>query len=95
MNRLDDPRLQDTLHVFRDSPSAALTMPGREIRFELDLPGSWPWHAVTTWTEAETSDFYCVEPWVGLPDAIHHGQGLRWIEPGQSESAVCRLRVTG
>lgn len=93
--QLDDPRLQDTFHVFHGSPSAQLAMPGRHIRFELDLPGSAPWHAVTTWSETETSDFYCVEPWVGLPDAIHHGQGLRWIEPGQSESAVCRLRVTG
>lgn len=93
--QLDDPRLQDTFHVFHGSPSAQLAMPGRHIRFELDLPGSAPWHAVTTWSETETSDFYCVEPWVGLPDAIHHGQGLRWIEPGQSESAVCRLHVTG
>ncbi|MCO4888736.1 aldose epimerase [Cupriavidus sp. WGtm5] len=93
--QLDNPRLQDTFHVFRGSPSAQLAMPGRRIGFELDLPGSTPWHAVTTWSETETSDFYCVEPWVGLPDAIHHGHGLRWIEPGQAESAVCQLRVAG
>ncbi|KAI3598567.1 Galactose mutarotase [Cupriavidus necator H850] len=37
---------------------------------------------MTTWSESATSDFYCVEPWVGLPDAIHHGQGLRWINQG-------------
>lgn len=92
---LDDARLQDTFHVFRDSPSAALAMPDRRVTFELDLAGSAPWHAVTTWSENETSDFYCVEPWVGLPDAIHHGQGLRWIEPGQTESAICRLWVAG
>ncbi|UDM51259.1 aldose epimerase [Cupriavidus sp. MP-37] len=93
--QLADPRLQDTFHVFRGSPAAQLAMPGRQVRFELGLPGSVPWHAVTTWSETETSDFYCVEPWVGLPDAIHHGHGLRWIEPGQAESAVCRLRVAG
>ncbi|CAM3438548.1 putative Aldose 1-epimerase/Galactose mutarotase [Cupriavidus taiwanensis] len=92
--RLDDPRLQDALHAFRANPSATLAIPGRKIRFELNQPGSAPWHAVTTWSETETADFYCVEPWVGLPDAIHHGLGLRWIEPGQKESAVCRLRVT-
>ncbi|BDB25143.1 aldose epimerase [Cupriavidus sp. P-10] len=92
--RLDDPRLQDTYHVFRGGAGAMLSMPGRTISFELDVAGSVPWHAVTTWSESEQSDFYCVEPWVGLPDAIHHGQGLRWLAPGQSESAVCRLRVT-
>ncbi|WER45149.1 aldose epimerase [Cupriavidus sp. WKF15] len=93
--RLDDPRLQDTFHVFHGTAGATMAISGRTIDFELDLPGSAPWHAVTTWSESETADFYCVEPWVGLPDAIHHGQGLRWIEPGQTESAVCRLRVTG
>ncbi|WP_455283505.1 aldose epimerase family protein [Cupriavidus necator] len=92
--RLDDPRLQDTFHVFTDRPAATLAMPARTLAFELDLPGSVLWHAVTTWSESEASDFYCVEPWVGLPDAIHHGHGLRWIEPGQTESAVCRLRVS-
>ncbi|CAG9185344.1 aldose epimerase family protein [Cupriavidus pinatubonensis] len=93
--RLDEPLLQDTFHVFHGTARATMEIPGRTIAFELDLPGSAPWHAVTTWSESETSDFYCVEPWVGLPDAIHHGQGLRWIEPAQTESAVCRLRVTG
>ncbi|MBP0629952.1 aldose epimerase [Cupriavidus sp. AcVe19-1a] len=92
--RLDDPRLQDTCHVFRDAAGAMLSMPARTIAFELDVADSVRWHAVTTWSESDQSDFYCVEPWVGLPDAIHHGQGLRWLAPSQSESAVCRLRVT-
>lgn len=54
---------------------------------------SVPWYAVTTWTESDTSDFYCVEPWLGLPNAIHHGQGLRWIPAGGVERASCRIVV--
>ncbi|MGI4857295.1 MAG: aldose epimerase [Janthinobacterium lividum] len=57
-------------------------------------PSSPPWYAVTTWTESDTSDFYCVEPWLGLPNAIHHGQGLRWIPAGGSERASCKIVVT-
>lgn len=53
-----------------------------------------PWYAVTTWTESDTSDFYCVEPWLGLPNAIHHGQGLRWIPAGGTERASCRIVVS-
>jgi galactose mutarotase-like enzyme len=49
---------------------------------------------VTTWTETDQSDFYCVEPWLGLPDAIHNGLGLRWLEPGRSETASLRIRVS-
>eukprot|EP00741_Cyanophora_paradoxa_P012129 tig00020601_g11717.t1 len=51
-----------------------------------------PWYAVTTWTEKPESDFYCVEPWLGLPNAIHHGHGLRRLAPGASEAAVCHIR---
>ena len=53
-----------------------------------------PWYAVTTWTEADTSDFYCIEPWIGLPDAIHNGHGLRWLAPGKTEAASLRLVVS-
>ncbi|HEY4298912.1 MAG TPA: aldose epimerase, partial [Paraburkholderia sp.] len=63
------------------------------VTIDLQRPGSVPWYAVTTWTEAAESDFYCVEPWLGLPDAIHNGMGLRWLEPGQTETAALRISV--
>ncbi|HEV3105187.1 MAG TPA: aldose epimerase, partial [Trinickia sp.] len=66
---------------------------GKRIDIDLQRPGSIPWYAVTTWTEADVSDFYCVEPWLGLPDAIHNGFGLRWLAPGQSETAALRIVV--
>ena len=102
--QLDDPRLQDTFHVLHAQPAAprhcTLATPpdataphGRKLVIELDTPGSTPWFAVTTWSERADSDFYCVESWLGLPNAIHHGTGLRWLAPGQEEAAVCRLRV--
>lgn len=56
-------------------------------------PLAAPWYAVTTWTESEQSDFYCVEPWLGLPNAIHHGLGLRWVAPGHTERAALRIAV--
>ncbi|MHA7681409.1 aldose epimerase family protein [Cupriavidus sp. PET2-C1] len=102
--QLDDPRLQDTFHVLHAqaaaprhctlaTPPDATAPHGRKLAIELDTPGSTPWFAVTTWSERADSDFYCVEPWLGLPNAIHHGTGLRWLAPGQEEAAVCRLRV--
>lgn len=98
--RLDDGRLQDTFHVLRAPGPVSLALPGRSIRLALDGANGEGahgarWHAVTTWTERDDSDFYCVEPWLGLPNAIHHGQGLRWLAAGQEESAVCRLLLAG
>jgi galactose mutarotase-like enzyme len=102
---LDEARIQDRFHCLEAQPgemvdqavdqAVNLICPplGRRIEIDLRRPGSVPWYAVTTWTEADTSDFYCVEPWLGLPDAIHNGLGLRWLAPGQSETAALRIGV--
>ena len=90
---LDDPALIDRYHIQpRDSTVTLLnTKTGQSLIFELSHPGSVPWYAVTTWTENAASDFYCVEPWLGLPNAIHHGEGLRRLAPGRTEVATCVL----
>jgi galactose mutarotase-like enzyme len=94
---LDDPRILDRFHCLEGAPSrpVRIVTPGlcRTVTIDLQRPGSAPWYALTTWTEAPESDFYCVEPWLGLPDAIHNGQGLRWVAPGMSETAVLRIAV--
>lgn len=96
--RLDDPQIVDRFHVLEPTPPATpvrMIAPGlgRVVTIELDRPGSMPWYAVTTWTEAENSDFYCIEPWLGLPDAIHNGLGLHWLAPGASARADLRICV--
>lgn len=90
---VSDARLQDTFHVLHGAGRVTLAMPARTIDIAPDANASIPWYAVTTWTERESSDFFCVEPWLGLPNAIAHGQGLRWLQAGHEESAVCRLSV--
>jgi galactose mutarotase-like enzyme len=93
--RLDHPGLIDTFHLLEGAQSLRIDhSDGRSLVF--DLPSQTaPWHAVTTWTENPASPFYCIEPWLGLPNAIHHRRGLRWIAPGQKETALCRLSATG
>lgn len=95
--RLDDPTLVDRFQIKPRNEKVTLlnTKNRRKLVFELDAPGSAPWYAVTTWTQADDSDFYCVEPWLGLPNAIHHGEGLRQIAPGQTEIATCILDGSG
>ncbi|UCF23652.1 MAG: aldose epimerase [Ralstonia sp.] len=99
MYTLDNPALQDRYHLLDGAGAAVLDIPphtnaplGRRIRIEV-VGALMPWHAITTWTEADTSDFYCVEPWMGLPNAIHHGEGLHLLAPGDTRHATCRLRI--
>jgi galactose mutarotase-like enzyme len=96
--RFDDPQIVDRFHCLDGEPDepVRIDMPWQQRAIEIDLRrlGSTPWYAVTTWTLAPDSDFYCVEPWLGLPDAIHTGLGLRWLEAGETQTAQLRIRVS-
>ena len=94
--RLDNETLIDRFHLdFSDSRVQLKHRHSqREITVELCGGDSVPWYDVTTWTATPESDFFCVEPWLGLPDAIHNGHGLRWLQSGQSEKAVCRIAAS-
>lgn len=35
--------------------------------------------------------FFCVEPWMGFPNAINSVYGVRWLQPGQSERGILTL----
>ncbi|WP_092004133.1 aldose epimerase family protein [Paraburkholderia lycopersici] len=96
--RLDDASIIDRFHLLEPTPPATPVRLvtaglGRRVTIDLNRPGSLPWYAVTTWTEAAGSDFYCVEPWLGLPDAIHNGLGLHWLAPGHAETTALRIGV--
>jgi galactose mutarotase-like enzyme len=95
--RLDDPSPIDRFQIGPKDSKVTLhnAKTSQRLVFELDHPGSVPWHTVTTWTEFPDSDFYCVEPWLGLPNAIHHGEGLRWLAPGAKEIATVVLDGSG
>jgi galactose mutarotase-like enzyme len=95
--RIDDPNIIDRFQITPTTGEVALysKKADRSLVFQLNHPGSVPWYAVTTWTMAPESNFYCVEPWTGLPNAIHHGEGLRWLAPGAKESATLVIDGSG
>lgn len=39
--------------------------------------------AVVTWTADDKAPFFCVEPWMGPPNAPEHKRGLEWVKPGE------------
>ena len=90
---INDPAIIDRFQI--EPTTSAITMlnhrTGQKLVFELQHTDSAPWYAVTTWTQAADSNFYCVEPWLGLPNAIHHGEGLRYLTPGYKEVATLVL----
>lgn len=90
-----DESLIDRFHIMEKPLPITFgnTDGGPHFRIRIDHPETIPWGAVTTWTQTPESDFYCVEPWTGLPNAIHHRHGLRMLAPGATEEAICKIDV--
>ncbi len=42
------------------------------------------WTTVVTWSESDDAPFYCVEPWMGAPNSTVHGNGLHFVEAGET-----------
>ena len=38
--------------------------------------------------------FFCIEPWMGYPNAINAVKGARWLEPGRAEHGLLCLWTT-
>ncbi len=52
-----------------------------------------PAATLVTWTLAETSPFYCVEPWMGPANAPEHKVGLHHVAPGETQKFVVTVSV--
>lgn len=93
---LGNPVLLDTLHTGLRSNEVIFGEPGRggDVCVELGtekIPA--PEAVFVTWTLAETSPFYCVEPWMGPPNAPGHKVGLHLVPPGQTQRFSVRVSI--
>jgi galactose mutarotase-like enzyme len=48
---------------------------------------------MVTWTLAEDSPFYCVEPWMGPANAPEHKLGLHHVRPGETQRFAVSISV--
>jgi galactose mutarotase-like enzyme len=48
---------------------------------------------LVTWTKDDSSPYYCVEPWMGPPNAPEHKVGLRHVAPGETQRFVVDIGV--
>ena len=93
---LANPALIDTFHAGLRSNEVVFGEKGRpgDIVMRLGEGAVPPADAIfVTWTMAADSPFYCVEPWMGPPNAAGHKTGLHWVPPGGQESFHVEIAV--
>ena len=94
--RVDNPELIDTFHTQLKSPVAIFGekgMPG-DVTVGLGAePVAPPGSTFVTWTQADDSPFYCVEPWMGPANSPEHKRGLHLVPPGGRETFTVSVAV--
>jgi galactose mutarotase-like enzyme len=91
---LGNPALIDTHHSQLRSSEAVFGERGKPgdivVRLGTDSVPA-PGAEFVTWTASDDAPFYCVEPWMGPPNAWEQSSsGLEWVKPG----AVGRFTVS-
>ena len=93
---LGQPGLIDTFHASLRGSQAAFGEKGRpgDVIVQLGTERVPPQDSIfVTWTLADDSPFYCVEPWMGPPNAMENKVGLQTIPPGKSARFAVSVRL--
>lgn len=91
-----NPALVDVLHTGLRSNEVVFGEKGRPgdvcVRLGSDkVPASDA--MFVTWTLADDSPFFCVEPWMGPPNAPGHGVGLKFVQPRETQRFVVSVHL--
>lgn len=84
---ISNPALIDTLHTRLRSNEVVFGEKGRpgDVMVRIGTNKVPPPDAtIVTWTADEQAPFYCVEPWMGPPNAPEHGRGLEFVAPRET-----------
>ena len=83
-----NPENTDRIYTKLTGDSARFGPNGGEediaVRILGDFDGASGSNAFVVWTEQQDSPFYCVEPWMGPPNAPEHKQGLHAVHAGET-----------
>lgn len=93
---LGNPALIDTFHTGLRSNEVVFGEKGRpgDVAIQLGTAKVPPPEATfVTWTLADDSPFYCVEPWMGPANAAEHKVGLHLVPPGDTQKFAVSVSV--
>jgi galactose mutarotase-like enzyme len=93
---LDNKNLVDLIHTGLRREVFAVTEAGtgNRLLFRTSMAGSNSKElAVVTWTQDEKAPFYCIEPWMGPPNAHETKVGLHSVAPGQTQKFYTEISI--
>ena len=93
---LANPDLIDTIHTRLQSSAAVFgerDRPGR-VTVQIGTAKTPPADAAfVTWAPDPETPYYCVEPWMGPPNAPEHQRGLQLVPPRESRNFTVSVSI--
>jgi galactose mutarotase-like enzyme len=93
---LGNKAIIDTFHTALRSNEVIFGEKGRPGDISVSLgtaPVPPPAACFVTWTLADDSPFYCVEPWMGPANAAEHKVGLHYVAPGETQKFAVSVAI--
>lgn len=93
---LDNPQLIDRIHYELSSPIVECICLKDDSKLEIEVGTAAtpkPGYAIVTWTEDAKSPFFCIEPWMGPPNAAEHKIGLHQVAPNEIAAFSVTIRI--
>jgi galactose mutarotase-like enzyme len=91
---IQSPRVNETLNEVADRHQTRLEFPdGLRLGLEVtatSAPRMFPFVQLYTMPD---QPFFCIEPWMGAPNALNTVFGARRLEPGATDTATLRLTM--
>ncbi|GAB5562354.1 MAG: hypothetical protein SynsKO_40010 [Synoicihabitans sp.] len=87
LTTLSSPDLVDTIHLGLKTNTVRFGPKDESEHVEVRLGTASvpdPDEAIVTWTASPEEPYFCVEPWMGPPNAPGHGRGLRTVPPSET-----------
>lgn len=92
---ITEPAVNESLHRLADEPVVAMRYPNGQ-QLQLSIIGHTHPHLfeyLQLYHDPQ-KPFFCIEPWMGHPNAINTINAMHWLSPGQTDHAtlVCWLK---
>lgn len=93
---ISKPALVDRIHYQLTSSTIECICQKDDSRLQIEIGTQstpHPGYALVTWTESDSSPFFCIEPWMGPPNAPENKIGLHHVGPGDTQAFSVTVRV--
>ncbi len=93
---LANPELVDRIHYELSASIVTCECLADASKVEIEVGTNLspdPGYAVVTWTEADDSPFFCIEPWMGPPNSPENKVGLHFVHPGETKAFSVAVRI--